>query len=115
MAKVHKSPWAVRPIVSSVSGSVTHGLGCWLDQQLKLLIRKLPSYIESSFGLKTQLGRLNVNFSDLSLFTCDAVSMYTNIDTDHALEVSAYYFLQTSPLFTGVPHKAIIAGLEILM
>ncbi len=113
MAKVHKSPWTVRPIVS-VSGSVTHGLGRWLDQQLKPLVRKLPSYIESSFDLKTRLSRLNVDFSNISLFSCDAVSMYTNIDTDHALEVIAY-FLQTSPLCAGVPHVAIIAGLEILM
>jgi hypothetical protein len=40
--------------------------------------------------------------------------MYTNIDTDHALEVIAC-FLQTSPLCTSMPHAAIIAGLEILM
>jgi hypothetical protein len=113
MAKVHKSPWAVRPIVS-VSGSVTHGLGRWLDQQLKPIVRQLPSYIESSFDLKNRLRRLNVDLSNTSLFTCDAVSMYTNIDTGHALEEIAH-FLRTSRLCKDVPHKAVIAGLDILM
>ncbi len=40
--------------------------------------------------------------------------MYTNIDTDHALEVIAT-FLRTSPLCADVPSDAIIAGLEIIM
>ena len=113
MAKVHKSPWTLRPIVS-VSGSITHGLGRWLYQALKPIVRQLPSYIASSLDLKNRLGRLNVDFSNVSLFSCDAVSMYTNIDTDHALEVIAH-FLRTSPLCDGLPHAAIIAGLEILM
>jgi hypothetical protein len=113
MAKVHKSPWTVRPIVS-VSGSLTHGLGRWLDQQLKPIVQLLPSYIASSFDLKKRLGRLTYEPSKISLFTSDAVSMYTNIDTDHALAVIAT-FLRTSPRCAGVPHAAIIHGLEILM
>ncbi len=40
--------------------------------------------------------------------------MYTNIDTDHALEEMAH-FLWTSRLCKDVPHAAVIAGLEILM
>lgn len=113
MAKVHKTPWAVRPIVS-VSGSITHGLGRWLDQQLKPIVRQLPSYIESSFSLKNRLRRLNFEPSKISLFTCDAISMYTNIDTDHALAVIAE-FLRTSPLCADAPRAAIVQGLEILM
>ena len=113
MAKVHKSPWTVRPIVS-VSGSLTHGLGRWLDKQLKPIVQQLPSYIESSFDLKNRLSRFDLDLTNISLFTCDAVSMYTNIDTDHALEVLAH-FLRTSPLCSGASSAAIIAGLEILM
>jgi hypothetical protein len=98
----------------SVSGSITHGLGRWLDQQLKPIILQLPSYIESSLALKTQLGRFDLEFDNVLLFSCDAVSMYTNIDTDHALEVIAT-FLRTSPLCAAVPSAAVIAGLEIIM
>ena len=113
MAKVHKTPWAVRPIVS-VSGSTTHGLGRWLDQQLKPIVQKLPSYISSSFELKKRLQRTKFTPSRVSMFTCDAVSMYTNIDTDHALEKIAV-FLRTSPLCRGCPANEIIKGLRIIM
>jgi hypothetical protein len=45
-AKIHKIPWKSRPIVS-ISGSITHGLGRWLDKELQPICRKLPSYISS--------------------------------------------------------------------
>jgi hypothetical protein len=56
MAKVHtkKPRWKLCPI-ASVSRSITHKLGRWLDQQLKPIIQKLPSYITSFFQLKQQL------------------------------------------------------------
>ena len=114
MAKVHKKPrWLVRPI-ASVSGSITHGLGQSLDQQLKPIVQQLPSYINSSLQLKLKLERLAFQPARASFFTCDAVSMYTNIDTDHALEKIAH-FLRSSPLCRDCPSGAIICGLEILM
>jgi hypothetical protein len=33
-AKVHKTPWKTQPIVS-VTGSITHKLGLWINQQLQ--------------------------------------------------------------------------------
>jgi hypothetical protein len=112
-AKVHKTPWKSRPIVS-VAGSVTHGLGRWLDQQLQPLCQKLPSYLKSSFELKTQLENLPLNLPRMSFFTADATSMYTNIDTDHALSrISA--FLRTSPLAASVSAEPLICALEIIM
>jgi hypothetical protein len=113
MPKVHKTPWAVRPIVSG-SGSATHGLGWWLDQQLKPIVKKPPSYILSSFELKQRLQQTKFTPSRVSMFTCDAVLMYTNIDTDHALKKIAV-FLRTSPLCRGCPANEIIKGLQIIM
>jgi hypothetical protein len=58
MAKVHKKPlWQVCPI-ASVSGSITHSLGRWLDQQLKPIIQQLPLYLSSSLQFKPQLKQL---------------------------------------------------------
>ena len=94
-AKVHKTPWSTRPIVY-VAGSLTHGLGHWLDQQLQPICKKLPSYLKSSLKLKQKLNALTLDTSRIRFFTADATSMYTNIDTDHALEKNAS-FLRTPP------------------
>jgi hypothetical protein len=44
----------------------------------------------------------------------DAISMYTKIDTDHALEKIAF-FLRNHALAKGLPTEAIIDGLELIM
>jgi hypothetical protein len=111
--KIHKTPLKTRPIVS-VSGSLLHALGRWLDTQLQPLVRKLPSFIASSWELKNHLEKLPPLPAHARLFTCDAVSMYTSIDTDHALEVIAD-FLRNHQLAEGLPAEAIIAGLELIM
>jgi hypothetical protein len=48
------------------------------------------------------------------MFTCHAVLMYTNIDTDHALE-KIDMFLWASPLSRGCSANETIKGLQILM
>ncbi len=111
--KIHKQPLKTRPIVS-VSGSLLHSLGRWLDTQLQPLVRKLPSFIASSFELKQCFNRLPKLRPHARLFMCDAVSMYTNIDTDHALETIAT-FLRANKLAKGLPADAIISGLELIM
>ena len=55
--KIHKTPMATRPIVA-VRGSITSGLGCWLDQQLQPICKKLPTYLKSSFELTELLKSL---------------------------------------------------------
>jgi hypothetical protein len=113
LAKVHKTPWKSRPIVS-VSGSITHGLGRWLDQQLQPICKRLPSYLKSSVELKQKLSSLTFE-PNAHFFTADATSMYTNIDTDHAIAMIAG-FLRTSPLCAMVSNKELILhALELIM
>jgi hypothetical protein len=57
-AKVHKTPWKTRPIVST-SGGILHGLGKWIDRRLQPVCRSLPTYLKSSYELKTQLSSLS--------------------------------------------------------
>jgi len=113
LAKIHKNPWKTRPIVS-VCGSITHGLARWIDKQLQPICRKLPSYLASSLELRQQLANAALGSDHARLFTFDAVSMYTNIDTEHALKVIAK-FLRTSPLCSDISAEPIICGLGIIM
>jgi hypothetical protein len=41
--------------------------------------------------------------------------MYTNIDTDHALDTIVGHFLRTNKLAHGLPAKAIISALNLIM
>jgi hypothetical protein len=106
--KIHKTPMATRPIVA-VRGSITAGLGCWLDQQLQPICKKLPTYLKSSFELTDLLKDLPDLPDGARLFTAGTVSMYTNINTYHALSVIRRYLPLT-------PHnKAIMTALDIIM
>jgi hypothetical protein len=69
---------------------------------------------KSSFELKTQLKNLPLDLPRMSFFTADVTSMYTNINTNHALaKISA--FLQVSLLAAAVSAKPLICALEIII
>ena len=114
LAKVHKSPWKTRPIVS-VSGSILYGLGKWLDQQLQPIIKKLPTYLSSSFELKQDLDQLaGTDLRRMSLFTGDVIAMYPSIDLNDAFD-RIQDFLYNSPLCAGISVAPIIAALRLVM
>jgi hypothetical protein len=113
LPKIHKTPWKTRPIISAC-GSITHGIARWVDQQLQPIAKRLPHYLSSSFDLKQKLSKLSLDWSRVRLFTCDAVSMYTNIDTDHALQVISD-FLRNHRLCDDIDAEPIICGLELVM
>jgi hypothetical protein len=80
----------------------------------KSIVHKLPSYSKSSEHLLKRLKNTNFDPSNVSFFSCDAILMYTNINTNHALEVLEP-FLSTSTLCTGCPANTFITALKILM
>jgi hypothetical protein len=102
-AKVHKQPLETRPNIS-VSGSTLEGLGKWVDRQLQPLARNTNAFLSSSWNLVKTLKELPQLPTTVRLYTCDACSMYTNIDTDHAMET----LRDTVP-----PH--VLSALEIIM
>ena len=57
--KVHKDPWATRPIVSC-SGSLLHSLGLWVDSKLNAIAQTQRSYIKNSLTLKQRLLKLRL-------------------------------------------------------
>ena len=86
LAKIHKTPLTTRPIII-VSGSICHGLGKWTDVSLQKITQHLPFTLSSSFKLVHDIRSINNVSTTATLFTMDAISMYTNIDTTHTLSV----------------------------
>ena len=113
LMKVHKEPLKTRPVVSC-SGSLLHPLGVWLDTALQPIATSLPSFIGSSYDLKEALQDIPPLGPTARLFTADAVSMYTNIDTYRAVG-SIRSFLTTKQEFSDMPLTAINDAIELIM
>jgi hypothetical protein len=110
--KINKMPLSTWPIVSC-SGSLLHPLGIWVDRKLQPIAHAQCSFFSSSFELKNQLIALWLPFT-ARLFTADAVSMYTNIDTPLALRAIHQYLCPvTDPGNTTM--TAISAALRLVM
>ena len=109
--KIHKNPIKTRPVISGC-GSLLHPLGHWIDEELQPIAKKMPAYFKSSYVLKEELLSLRLP-PNAVLFTADADSMYTNIDTDHALTIIGDY-IDNNPRSTGNP-RALKSALEIIM
>jgi hypothetical protein len=113
-AKVHKKPWKTRPIVS-ISGSLLHGLGRWVDKILQPFARTIPSHIKSLVKLKDLLISMPPLPPTARLFTCDAVAMYTNIDTSHAI-INIRQHIRLNPMTSTLSERtAVMEALHIVM
>jgi len=84
--KAHKTPWKMRPIVCC-AGTMLNNLSRWLDFWLQKTKPFIPTYLKDSDQLLNLLNNLGPLPPNAKLFAADANSMYTNIDTDHALHV----------------------------
>lgn len=82
--KIHKTPWASRPVVSCV-GSYNEIFSKWIDHWLKKLIGLLPSYLRDSAQVVTELREIKRVPAGARIFTSDAKAMYTNIDPRHGV------------------------------
>jgi hypothetical protein len=84
MPKVHKNPIQLRPVVSCVN-SFPSIFSTLLDFKMKELLHLIPFYIKISTELLKELKELILP-PRAKLFTVDASSMYTNIDTTTCLQ-----------------------------
>lgn len=117
--KVHKftngRPLKSRPIVSC-PGSLLHPLGLWVDSHLQKVAKGMPSYFKSSFDLKQELTGLDIPPYSARLFTADAVSMYTSIPTNPALNsIAAYLRNNMQRYHHELPIEAVIEALRLVM
>lgn len=87
--KLHKSPIKTRP-VSSQCASVSFAIGQFVDEQLQQIAKTMASYFQDSFALKRLLTDITLP-PGTSLYSMDAVSMYTSIDSAACLMVLSDY------------------------
>ena len=73
------------------------GLGKWLDMTLQKVIQHLPFTLSSSFELVRDLRTIQKVDPTEILFTMDAISMYTNIETPHVLSVINKFLATSKP------------------
>ena len=116
--KVHKDKASVRPVISCC-GSRPQVFSTYVDYWLKKIVREiLPSYLPN---IETLIESLNTQFptglpTGARLFSIDAVAMYSNIDTEHGLQVCRDFFDKyEDQLPEDAPTEFLLEALEIIM
>ena len=115
-AKVHKQPLKTRPIIST-SGTRLAGLSKWVDRMLQPIMKRIDSYISNSIDLIKFIETKYPLPDTTKIITADAVSMYTNIDTNTAIEEIELLLTEHPHLMEDVPTSipAIKEALKIVM
>jgi hypothetical protein len=118
MFKVHKPDKKMRPVISCVN-SIPEIFSKWIDHHLKIVVKTLlPTYMKDSIQLQQSLSQAFPNGlpPNARLFSVDAVSMYSNIDTAHGLSViSTWLRLYQADLPDNFPSDMLNAALELVM
>jgi len=85
LKKLHKTPIAVRPIVSSIQ-SPTSNLSHFMDILLKPIVKTIPQILSNSAQLLQELPTITIPENTI-LVSLDVSSLYSNIPTKEAIEV----------------------------
>ena len=114
--KVHKKPeWKTRPIVSCINSRMGD-LSKWVDVQLQQLMPLCPTHLKDSRTFLDHLRQLQTVPPTAIILTADAVSMYTNINTDHALlTLQAWLTLHQQELPPNFPTTMVMEATELIM
>lgn len=113
--KLHKTPWATRPVVSCVN-SLPEIFSIWVDYWLKKLTSLAKSYLKDSTQAVEELRQMGPLPPGTRLFTADAKSMYTNIDTNHGIDIIKLFLNQNKErLPSDFPTELLVDALDELM
>lgn len=95
LAKIHKTPLQLRPIVSN-SNSILQGLSTWLNFRLQPYLLNTTSYLRDSDQLREDLLHVKLTGTQV-MITFDVVQLYTSIDIKRGLDVIAH-IIEDDPL-----------------
>ncbi len=114
LPKVHKTSFSLRPVVST-SGSLLAIFSTWLDFKMKDLLPYVLSYTKNSESIIKDLQHLHLPEEAL-LFTADAKSMYTNIDSNTGItSIRDFITTNISQLPQDFPTDLFLQTLKIVM
>jgi len=114
LPKVHKNQIALRPVVSTTN-SLLAVFSTWLDYKMKELLPFVKSCIKNSTSVITNLKNLNIP-PNAWLFSADAVSMYTYIDTTCGIQaIQAFLESNKDIIPNSFPNNLFLQVLEIIM
>jgi hypothetical protein len=114
LPKVHKTPWATRPVVSGVP-TVMEPLSKWVDIQLQRVVHLCPAYTMDSWQFFNDIKDLK-DLKGYTLVTADAKAMYCNINTDHAIDtIKEWFALHRHELPKNFPTTLILESIDRLM
>ena len=88
---MHKDPIKMRPVISQVA-SMLQAYSMWVDRQLQQVLHLCHSRLPDSQTLVEHLRNMGPLPETAIIVKCDACSMYTCIDPDHALHVLQLFF-----------------------
>ena len=115
MPKLHKTPFSTRPIISCINsfGAI---FSTWLDYQMKQIVPFIPAYLPDLNTLLTDLKNIADLPHNAKIFTADAVSMYTIIDTMTGVQAFQTWFeVYSHELLHDFPCLLFIKVLEYIM
>jgi len=114
MPKAHKTPMKLRPVFSCIN-SFNSFFSTRLDFKMKTLLPLIPSYVKNSSNLIKELRSLHLPPS-AKLFTANASSMYTNMDTTTGIQAMQHLLeLYHEHIPTNFPRDFFLTTLEIVM
>ena len=90
----------------------------WLDQWLQTLIPHVPTYVRDTSQVIEELKPINDLPNNAFVFAGDAESMYTNILTEHCLQILYKWLDRLAAqglLPKGFPIQAIKVAMAVIM
>ena len=116
LPKIHKNPISLCPIVSTTN-SLSAIFSIWLDYKTKDLLPLIRSHTKNSISIEIiqELQKIHLP-NDAVLFSKDAKSMYTSIDTDLALDtLKDFLTVNYARIPTNFPTSLFLRVMEIVM
>ena len=116
MAKVHKTPWKLHPIVCC-AGTFMNDWSKWLSFWLQKLKPVVPTYLKDDQQVLGETKQLQIP-PNAYIFTVNTDSIYNNVDIEHVSEVSRWWLKDLDDkdlLPKNFPLKAVIEIMTTIM